>query len=95
MNALNALIKQFLLDNQLSIRDLRDYCNSVGSEISLIWGIDDVHQANKNLNYRVLSDQEAMVILGHVEHAHDANNGISWETIAWHISHYFETERGL
>ena len=30
MNALNALIKQFLLDNQLSTHDLRNYCNLVG-----------------------------------------------------------------
>ena len=97
MNALNALIKQFLLDNQLSTHDLRNYCNLVGQEISLIWGIDDVHQANKNLNHhhRVLTDQEALLILANVEHAHDATQGISWETIAWHISHYLETERGL
>lgn len=97
---MNALIKQFLLDKQLSTRDLRDYCNQVGQEISLIWGIDDVHQANqanKNLNHhhRVLSDQEALLILANVEHAHDATQGISWETIAWHISHYLETERVL
>ncbi|MFI3218399.1 MAG: hypothetical protein QX189_04695 [Methylococcales bacterium] len=92
---MNALIKQFLLDQQLSTHDLRDYCNLVGSEISLIWGIDDVHQANKNLNYRVLSDQEALLILANVERAHDATQGISWETIAWHISNYLETERGL
>jgi len=92
---MNALIQQFLLDKQLSTRDLRDYCNLVGSEISLIWGIDDVHQANKNLNHRVLSDQEALLILSNVEHDHDANQGISWDTIAWHISNYFETERVL
>ncbi len=92
---MHVLIKQFLLDHQLSINDLRNYCNSVGQEISLIWGIDDVHQANKNLNYRLLSDQEALLILGHVEHDHDANQGISWETITWHITNYFETERVL
>lgn len=92
---MNALIKQFLLANGLSTRDLRNYCNSVGQEISLIWGIDDVHQANKNTQYRVLSDEEALLILGHVEHDHDANSGISWETITWHISNYFETERVL
>jgi len=93
---MNALIKQFLLDKQLSTLDLRNYCNLVGSEISLIWGIDDVHLANKNsANERVLSDQEALLILANVEHAHDATQGISWDTIAWHISHYFETERVL
>ena len=92
---MNALIKQFLLDHQLSTNDLRNYCNLIGQEISLIWGINDVHQANKNLNHRVLSDEEALVILGNVEHDHDANHGISWDTIAWHITNYFETERVL
>jgi hypothetical protein len=55
-SSMNALIEQFLLDNQLSTNDLRNYCNQVGQEISLIWGIDDVHKANENLNYRLLSD---------------------------------------
>lgn len=90
-----ALIEQFLLANGLSTSDLRQYCNEVGREISLIWSIDDVHQANKKLNHRVLSNQEALLILGNVEYDHDANQGISWETIAWHITHYFETERFL
>jgi hypothetical protein len=92
---MNALINRFLLDNQLSTNDLRNYCNQVGGEISVVWGIDDVHQANKNLNCRVLSDQEALLILSHVERHHDANQGISWDTITWHITHYFETERVL
>jgi hypothetical protein len=93
MNALvKGQIEQFLLANQLSTRDLRHYCNQVGQEIALIWGIDDVHQANKNTEYRALSDQEALLILSHVEHGHDANQGISWETITWHIANYFETE---
>ena len=59
---------------------------------TLIWGIDDVHQANKNTEHRALSDQEALLILSHVEHDHDANQGISWDTITWHIANYFETE---
>jgi hypothetical protein len=92
---MNALIEQFLLANQLSTRDLRNYCNQVGQEIALIWGIDDVHQANTNSRYRALSDQEALLILSHVEHDHDANQGISWDTITWHIVNYFETERVL
>jgi len=92
---MNVLIEQFLLANGLSTCDLRNYCNQVGQEISLIWGIDDVHQANKNTHHRVLSDQEALLILGNVERHHDASLGISWETITWHITHYFETERVL
>jgi hypothetical protein len=92
---MNTLINRFLLDNQLSTNDLRNYCNQVGREISVVWGIDDVHQANKNTHHRVLSDQEALLILSHVERHHDASLGISWETITWHITDYFETERDL
>jgi len=92
---MHPLIEQFLLANGLSICDLRAYCNQVGREIAVIWGIDDVHQANKTLNHPMLSDQEALLILGNVEHDHDASLGISWDTITWHITYYFETERVL
>jgi hypothetical protein len=92
MDALNELIEKFLLANGLSTNDLRQYCNEVGQEISLIWGIDDVHQANKTLSHRVLSDEEALLILGNVECDHDAGQGISWDTLVFEIRHYFETE---
>lgn len=92
---MNALIAQFLQDQQLTTCDLRNYCNQLDQQIAIIWHIEDVHQANKNLNHRALSDEEALLILGNVEHDHDANQGISWETIAWHITNYFETERVL
>jgi hypothetical protein len=96
MNALvKGQIEQFLLANQLSTRDLRHYCHEVGQEIALIWGVDDVQKANKNTEHRALSDEEALLILGQVERGHDANHGISWEIITWHISNYFETERVL
>ena len=92
MDALNVVIEQFLLNNRLSTSDLRNYCNEVGQEISLIWGIDDVHQANKTLSHRVLSDDEALLILGNVECHHDAGQGISWDTLVFEIRQYFETE---
>jgi hypothetical protein len=92
---MNALIKQFLLDHQLNTHDLRNYCNQVDQQIAIIWHIEDVHQANKTLNYSALSDEEALLILGNVERYHDATQGISWDTITWHIVNYVETERVL
>ena len=92
MNALNAVIEQFLLDKQLSTSDLRNYCNEVGQEIVIVWHINDVHQANQNLPHRVLSDDEALRILSNVERHHDAGQGISWDTIVFEIRQYFETE---
>jgi hypothetical protein len=90
-----ALIEQFLLANELNTGDLRRYCNQVDQQIAIIWHIEDVHQANKTLKYGALSDEEALLILGNVERYHDATQGISWETITWHITNYFETERVL
>lgn len=92
MNALNAVIDQFLLDKQLSTSDLRQYCNEVGQEIVIVWHVNDVHQANQNLPHRELSDDEALRILGNVERHHDAGQGISWDTLVFEIRDYFETE---
>ena len=89
---MNELFIQFLEANNLSICDLRDYCNHVGQEISIIWSIDDVHKANQGTGHRLLSDDEALLILSRVECGHDRNYGISWETIIWHIEDYFEDQ---
>jgi hypothetical protein len=91
MNAF-ALIEQFLLVNGLSTCDLRRYCTQVYHQIAIIWHIEDVHQANKTLSYGALSDEQALLILENVERYHDASQGISWDTLTWHITHYFETQ---
>ncbi len=97
MNALiqhNTLIEQFLQHHQLTTCDLRNYCNRVDQQIAIIWSIEDVHQANKNTQNRVLSNQEALHILANVERNHDATQGVSWDTITRHIADYFATEQG-
>jgi hypothetical protein len=76
--------------NKLSVSDLRDYCNEANQEISIVWGIGDVHQANEGTGHRQLSDEEALHILARVKHGHDCNQGISWETLDWHIEDYFD-----
>ena len=45
-------------------------------EIAIIWSIDDVKQERPDL-----SDEKAMEVLRNVEHHHDAEYGICWETL--------------
>ena len=44
--------------------------------IEISWHIDDVKQQRPDLN-----DQQALQVLLEMEHNHDANFGITWETI--------------
>lgn len=53
-------------------------------QIKIIWNQDDVlHQASQM--GVTLTDEQVMSVLDHVEHNHDANFGISWDTIEWAI----------
>ena len=44
--------------------------------ISIIWHIDDVKDLRKGI-----TDEQARAVLAKVKHHHDANYGISWETL--------------
>lgn len=52
--------------------------------ISITWTQDDVlHTANEM--GVTLTDQEVRNVLDHIEYNHDANYGISWDTIQFAI----------
>ena len=84
-----ALIAEFIEAHKLSISELRDYCNQTEKTVTVVWCIADVHQANENLNYRELSDEEAWQILSELEQSCDE---VNWESISWHIERYFTKE---
>ena len=52
--------------------------------ITIKWGDDDVRHIASNMNV-TLTDEQIIAVLDHVEHNHDANFGISWDTIQWAI----------
>ena len=54
-------------------------------EICIVWSTQDVLQTAKNMNVE-LTSEEADDVLMTVEHNHDANHGISWDTIEWAVS---------
>lgn len=45
-------------------------------QIALIWDIDDVKGIRPHL-----TDEQAMHVLREVDHHHDADHGVHWETI--------------
>jgi hypothetical protein len=45
-------------------------------EITITWSIHDVHEAVEGL-----TDDQARAVLQLVKRSHDANQGISWETL--------------
>ena len=54
-----------------------------GEAIAIIWSIGDVTMTAKGMDIE-LSDEEARHVLRLLSHKHDADIGISWDTIeAW------------
>jgi hypothetical protein len=53
-------------------------------KITIIWNQDDVLHTAEQMGV-TLTDEQVMSVLDHVEHNHDANYGISWDTIQWAI----------
>lgn len=51
--------------------------------VALLWHIDDVRVAQERLDDTTpLSDEECLAILDGIERHHDAEHGVSWETLA-------------
>jgi hypothetical protein len=48
---------------------------------TIVWNLDDMHQA-ANQVYRVLTDDEAAILLAAIQRNHDANSGVAWVTLS-------------
>lgn len=51
-----------------------------GKTIAILWDIDDVIMSAKDMDVE-LTEEQAIDILGEVDHRHDANIGVNWEFI--------------
>tara|TARA_R100000152_G_C6782117_1_gene218489 strand:- start:2838 stop:3260 length:423 start_codon:yes stop_codon:yes gene_type:complete len=56
-------------------------------QIAIIWHIKDVQKAAEDMNKK-LSDEDCQYILAEILYFHDANIGVSWETIRFYITKY-------
>lgn len=64
------------------LSDLRDYGSK---KIAVIWSTDDVHEACEDVQ---LTEEEAESVLELVEKYHDANEGINWDVLSYHIQNF-------
>ena len=56
------------------------------NSIAIIWCIDDVRMVIKDQEKTVeLTDDECMEVLDYCLDQHDANYGMSWDSISWAI----------
>ncbi len=62
----------------LEILDDRD-------RICICWYIDDILQRAEDTNHKPVTKKKAREILEEMEHRHDANNGITWDTIDFYL----------
>ncbi len=56
--------------------------------ISILWNVDDVKEQAKNKNIK-LNKEECRQVLDLCLKYHDANHGISWDTLNHHIFDLF------
>ena len=68
-------------DNQERAKAIaHDYLGRHSSFISITWDIDDVKGVARDRNLQ-LTDEHCLNVLDYIESNHDANIGISWDSI--------------
>jgi len=58
--------------------------NYMEYKITITWNDDDVRHVASQMGV-LLSNEQIINVLDYVEHNHDANYGINWDTIQWAI----------
>lgn len=74
------VLSKFLADNAEDFYE-KDKC-------VVIWGIEDIkNRAQENYGHDVvISDKLALQIIEKMQHNHDCNHGITWETIDYYLN---------
>lgn len=65
------------------------------NSIAIIWCIDDVRKVledYESFDCLDLSDDDCLEVLGSIENNHDANYGISWDTIYYTLCELYDEE---
>lgn len=68
--------------------------NGITKEIALIWGIEDVYHEADTIEI-LITEEQASDILDRLLHKHDAEWGISWETIRTLVEEYKMNEANV
>ena len=63
---------------------MREFEYMQNRAISVVWDTGDVQQVRPDLN-----DEQALEVLHAVKHSHDANNGITWDTLEYAAERLF------
>lgn len=64
---------------------MRKAASFLPDEISITWHVDDIKERDKDDK---LSIDDCKQILDMMRRHHNADIGINWEVIDWHIEHY-------
>ena len=71
-------------NTEFSIKMLQDYAENNKETCVLIWIAEDVLGRAKDLDIKCTED-EANDILGYMERKQDAELGVTWDTIDYHL----------
>ncbi len=62
--------------------------------IGILWHEDDIIETARKNNH-TLSQKDASIILQNLQHNHDCNYGITWETINAEIGSFIDKKLGV
>lgn len=76
------------LDEQIDRHDINVHeVLANRQQIAVIWSVSDVQEVRPDLN-----EDQCWEVLQAAKHYHDANHGITWETLRWQAAFLFETQ---
>lgn len=73
-----------IIENGINRKNfMEELKNIIENGIHITWTVQDVHDMMESRfgKYRTLTDEQAAMVLWHVERKHDANQGITWEVL--------------
>lgn len=77
----------------MTVDELLEEIRSRKERAIIVWSPEDVYGIAKDMG-ETITEEEALNILGLIEYKHDAEYGVTWETIRFHVQRTVEERRG-
>lgn len=89
--------RQWARDEILKMAQLADqqvaHTKKMEKSINIVWSVEDIFERARQENIKI-TEKQALEILENVENNHDANIGINWEVLDFHIEDITTEQKG-
>ena len=95
MNLIAKFVRYYFL-NKLTEGERRNLINAANKKeerIAIYWGVIDIVHVGVEKHKVFLTNEQAMYILQLIDRRHDANYGITWDTLDDHVSDFIRDKK--